>query len=349
VKGAKEMPEVTVDSLIEFLKNENQGSEMNKTAFSKADVEDANASELMNKIAQSMDADEILKQAAAARVSGNIMADVILEKFAHNMGPVIAHAVHEKIASLLPDVVAAIVPAAVQCALEKIAIGTSSAMSGSLSRSVTNDGPANELQMSNDKVDRSGKDRVAPYLHNDTVEGAQVSGGSSPEGGAGYKPEGWGSIAKLSAAKAQVDRYMLEAEHEKDVYLAKVASAPNCTKEAYKTAKQTAKAYIKEAKANALTFLKQAELEADLARYQELEAKAQAGTLSPAEQQEMDMIRQKLMAAAQSAQGGAGGPPPGGPPAGGPPAGGPPPGGSMGDEEKMAAVRSLLNQYGLTR
>jgi hypothetical protein len=329
----------TVDSLIAMLGGDSVPGGSEKTAFSRADVADA---------------------AGHAKLSGAIISEAILEKLSANFGPTVAktaaeaatRAVHEKIASILPQVIAAVVPSVVQATLEKIAIGTSSAISGNLSSAKPNDGPANALQLEQDRIGKGQKGRVESFLHTDVTEGASVSGGSSPEGGAGVKPEGWEPIGKMSAARAKAESYLQSVESRKLAYLQSHVGKPLPV---YQEAVKTAAAYVAEEHAKVASFLKHAELEQDLARYQELEQKAASGMLSPEEKQELEMLRNKLMAAA-GAQGGA----PGGAPAdmggGGAPAGGPP-GGSMGSfgdgapaaagGDKVAAVNALLDRYGL--
>lgn len=350
--------EVTVDSLIAMLRNEgNQGTE--KVAYSRQDVADTTNVELLNKIAEDMNHDEVLKQAAAARVSGNIMADIILEKVASQLAPAMAQAVHEKIASILPAVVAEVVPMAVKLALEKVAVGTSTVISGNLSKSVPNDGSATDLQMEEDRIGKKMGDRTSKYWGAEETSGASVSGGGAGalEGGAGDKPEAWQPVHKLSAARKEANQYLKAAEKEKAAFLSAYETDPNVTVDQYRAAQKQADEYIKTAQAEVSAFLKQAELEQDLARYEELQAKKAAGALTPEEEQELQMLEQKLMAAAQGAAGGAApgaGAPAGGMPGeAGPPGGGAPmgPGGSMGDgmtltaAEKKAAVQALINKH----
>lgn len=356
--------DITVDNLIAMLSGDGEVRGSEKTAFSRADVADASSSQLLNKISSEMDADEILKQAAHAKLSGAIISEAILEKLSANFGPTVAktaadaatRAVHEKIASMLPQVIAEVVPHVVRATLEKIAIGTSSVISGNLSSAKPNDGPANALQLEHDRVGKGGKGRVESYLFTDSTEGASVSGGSSPEGGAGTKPEAWEPVGKMSAAKSKVASFLQSAEKQKLAYLQKHVGQPYAV---FAEATKHAEAYIQEQRVKAAEFLKHAELEQDLARYQELEQKAASGMLAPEEKQELEMLRNKLMAAAGAGGGGApgGGAPAdgGGAPGGGPPGGGGGAPGSMGSfgdgtvpgEDKTAAVKALLSKYGL--
>lgn len=359
--------EITVDSLIAMLGGDGHAGHAGNTgrqeklAFSRGDVADASSTELFQKLSAEMDADEVLKQAAHAKLSGAIMSEAILEKLSAHFGPSVAkmaadaaaNAVGEKLAALLPQVVAAVVPHAVQIALEKIAVGTSSTITGNTQSSKPNPGSATAQQHKEDEIGRSGKGKIESWLHNDGVEGAQVVGSPSPEGGAGVKPPEFEPIGKVAAAKSKAREFLFSAEKQKLAFLQKHASGPL---EQYGEAVKQAEAYMRDALGKAEAYVKQAELEADLARYQELEAKAASGMLSPEEKQELEMLRNKLMAAA--GQGGA----PGGAPmdaggGGAAGAGGPPPGsmGSFGDgtapsepktaAEKLAAVNALIARY----
>jgi hypothetical protein len=364
---------MSVDDLINMIQDED-GKE--KVGFSQSDQEDTSNVELFNKIAEEMNADEVLKQAQASKISGNIIADIVLEKVASNLTPVVTQAIQEKIASLLPEIVAAVVPPTVGMALEKIAIGTSSAISGNLSSSTPNQGAANDLQMKEDAHNRGNYGgKVDKYFHTAETHGATVSGGSTGEGGVGEKLTNLsGSMVHKLSADQQINKFLVDSMRERDNYLSKVASDPNVTPEIYKQAKLVADAYMEDAKNEAVMFAKQAELEAEIARYQELEKKAEAGMITPEEQQEMEMLREQLMAAMGQAQGAGAeaAPEAGAPPAGAPPAEAAPAGamgsygsegetsneepeagskgddeGSEGDEDKTAQVKTLLKQYGL--
>ena len=188
--------------------------------------------------------------------------------------------------------------------LEKVAVGTSNAISGYLRESQSNpEQGVDEIMRSEDKMFKdNGKGKVLHYVGGSETSGATVKGGGSmPEGGDG---EAHGAVHKLSGAKL-----------------------------VYK--------------------IKRAMLEDDLARYQELEAKAKSGQISPEEQAELQELEQKLMALAQQ-QGGQGAPgadaggAPGADAGGGAPpadAGGAPMGGGGMGGGKLAAVKQLLKGY----
>ena len=234
----------------------------------------------LDRLSAEMSDDELLKQAAV----GNYILNTIVEGLIPQL---------EKWAST--------------SLMEKIAVGTSNAISGYLRESQSNpEQGVDEIMRSEDKMHKdNGKGKVLHYVGGSETSGATVKGGGSmPEGGDG---EAHGPVHKLSAAKL-----------------------------VYK--------------------IKRAMLEDDLARYQELEAKAKSGQISPEEQAELQELEQKLMALAQQqgGQGAPGGAPPGGDAGGGaPPAdaggGAPAPGGGMGGFEhtgsKMAAVKALLRNY----
>lgn len=376
------MADITVDSLLEEL-NRSEGNE--KVAFARGDVDDAATSELLEKVASEMDAGEIRKAAAAAKLSGNIMADVILEKIASQLAPATANAVHEKIASILPQVVASVVPYVVNDVLQKLAVGTSTAITGYSQKAVPNDESAGAVQIANDKVGKGKGDRTAKYWGAEMTSGASVEGGGAGalEGGAGEKPEAWEPVHKLSAAKAKINQYLKKHELEKNAYLKAIVEDPNKSLEDYKSAEVEAANFMKAAHYEVQKFAAEmgmggdpgmaaaggppmggppqggGGIEADLARYQELQSKKEAGALTPEEAQELQMLEQKLMAAAGGAQQGAGAPAGGPPGEAGPPGGGAPPGpGSMGDGgmPRMASVRKtaskadikkLLASYGL--
>lgn len=347
----------TIDSFMATLRGDDSEA-LEKVAYSRSDVTDTANADLLSKLAEDMNADEIVKQAAAARVSGNIMAEIILEKVASQLAPSVASAIHEKIASLLPKVVESIVPAAVELALQKIAVGTSSAISGNLVKSVANDGSANDVQWEEDRIGKGMKGKTDKYWGAEETSGASVSGGGAGalDGGAGDRPEGFQPVHKLSSARAERNQYLKNAEREKEAYLSSLATDPNVTIEAYKEAQVKAAAWYKQAEADAAAFLKKAEIEADLARYQELEQKKEAGALTPEEEQELMMLQQKLMAAANAAAGPEMGGAPGGAPGdAGPPGGGAPPppggGGMMVQASQKKAnvdmVKTLLKKHGL--
>lgn len=146
---------ITLESIMAGVKA--NGSEKtaaeNTRAFSQEDQTYAEELALLDKVAQDMTQDEVLKVAASAKLSGEIMADVVLQK----------------IAAVLPQLLAA--------SLQKIAVGDSEVITGG-TREIAQDTDAYSQTVAEDQVGKSDEPvGVRQHLYANRTTGAQASGG----------------------------------------------------------------------------------------------------------------------------------------------------------------------------
>lgn len=167
-------------------------------AMSAEDAQYAEELALLDKVASNMDQEELLKIAASARLSGQIMGDLQLEKLAAEL----PRKILEKIAGPIQRLVVA----TVVDTMKKLAVGDSEVITGHTAE-IEPDGNPQEAALIKDQVGKSDEPVGARNLaHAERTEGAQASGGD-PKSNQGehtmQNPEG-DTVHKLSSPNAQL-------------------------------------------------------------------------------------------------------------------------------------------------
>jgi len=160
---------------------------------------------LLDKVANGMDQNELLKIAASAKLTGEIMGDIQLEKFAAQLPGMLL----EKLAVPIVQ----LVQAAVVDVMRKLAVGDSEVITGH-TKEIEPDGNPQEAALIKDQVGKNEEPVGARNLANaERTEGAQAAGGD-PKSHQGEhtmaNPEG-DTVHKLSRANAQLQRLLARA------------------------------------------------------------------------------------------------------------------------------------------
>jgi len=131
----------------------------NARDYTPEDTQRAEVMARLDKVASNFSEDEIMKVAASAKLTGEIMSEIVIENVKQAMPSILAAALH------------------------KIAIGTSDAISGELTESQHNVTDANEMQIGEDRVGKSEapQPNVEQFLYANKTEGAQAAGSKDPE------------------------------------------------------------------------------------------------------------------------------------------------------------------------
>ena len=162
--------------------------------MSHEDVQYAEELALLDKVAQDMSQDELLKIAASAKLSGEIMSDIQLEKLASEL----PGRIFEKLAGPIQR----LVQHAVVETMKKLAVGDSEVISGH-TKEIEPDGNPQEAAHVKDQVGKTDEPVGARDMaHAERTEGASVQGGGAPESNQGEEtmdnPQG-GTVHKLSS------------------------------------------------------------------------------------------------------------------------------------------------------
>ena len=190
-------------SLEDILAGVNPGGQQkiaseNSRDYSPEDVQRAEVMAQLDKVASEFSETEIMKVAASAKLTGEIMTEIIVGNIKQAMPAILAEA------------------------LRKIAVGSSDSISGDLKESEHNVTDANEMQLGEDRVGKS--DTPAPNveskLHANVTEGAAASGSVNPEShqGTPLSNQQGATVSKMSSARSlQLQRIIKQAMGEGDM------------------------------------------------------------------------------------------------------------------------------------
>lgn len=174
--------------------------------MSQEDVQYAEELALLDKVAQDMSQDELLKIAASAKLSGEIMSDIQLEKLASEL----PGRIFEKIAGPIQR----LVQHTVVETMKKLAVGDSEVISGH-TKEIEPDGNPQEAAHVKDQVGKTDEPVGARDMaHAERTEGASVQGGGAPESNQGEEtmdnPQG-GTVHKLSSPQDYLQALLQQA------------------------------------------------------------------------------------------------------------------------------------------
>ena len=329
----------SVQEMVEMLHNMGGGGEAQEKQASaggrapaRAAAPEAAQNEVAQRLLEDYSQEAITSKIASAQVSGKIMAEMIDAKLASSLPALIHEVVKVAVAQALRE-----------AGITKAATGTSSTIPTGTTTGTQKPDEGADFRALALKADREGVDgfssRTEKYINNDTIEGAQVSGGGGPNASdrpGGNMPDGFQSAGKFAALARKVASTRSEISNRR-AFL-RLNSDRVSVKQASTEAQQ-------------LNELEQklGSIEDDMAMYQQLQQKQASGQpLSPDEQQQLAMLEQKLGAYLQQAQGGQGGGAPAGGGGGDPMAGGgaPPKQASAGNGGMHPAL-ALLQKAGL--
>lgn len=179
---------VSLDDILHGVMAEGQEKTASRN-YTEEDVTSVQELALLEKAAEDFSETDVLKIAAAARMSGNVMSEVITEKLASVLEPMVYQAVEN--------------------ALYKIAVGDAPAESGAAENVAQNPGEADEDAKKRDMVDgpAAGVDAV---LYANRTQGAAASGGA-PQTNVGEIPvdEAGNSVDKVSNYRQAMLQQML--------------------------------------------------------------------------------------------------------------------------------------------
>lgn len=250
--------------------------------------------EIARRIQEDMTKEEIQKNAASAVMSGKIIYAIQKEGNERDLPPLISSIVKVAVAQALKE-----------AGIVKGAVGTSDTIPSGTSTGTQRPDTKHFREAAKDE-DQNGvqgfRSRTEPFFHNDSIEGASVSGGGDPDRQAGEMPAGFdpkaGKFASLARKCASTRTQIAQRRANLELKKASVS--------------------LRDA-ANELAYLddvekKVAGIEEDMAMYQQLKQAQESGQpLSPEQQQMLAQLEQKLAVYLQQAQGGAqggGGPQP---------------------------------------
>lgn len=148
--------------------------------FSPEDTQRAEVMAKLDKVASEFSEEEVMKVAASAKLTGEIMSEIIVENIKEAMPAILAEAI-------------------------KVAVGTSDSISGELRESQHNVTDANEMQHAEDRVGKSEtpQPNVDSKLHANVTDGADASGSRDPEShqGAPIANQQGSTVNKMSSRK----------------------------------------------------------------------------------------------------------------------------------------------------
>ena len=161
---------------------------------------------LLDKVAQDMSQDELLKIAASAKLTGEIMSDIQLEKLSSELPA--------RLMAKLAEPIRRLVAQAVVDTLQKVAVGESEVITGH-TKEIDPDGNPQEAALLKDQVGKSEEPVGVRNMANAVrTEGAVTQGGGDPESNTGEQtmqnPEG-GTVNKMSSAAAQLEQLLYRA------------------------------------------------------------------------------------------------------------------------------------------
>ena len=116
--------------------------------------------------------EDMLKIAASSKISGDILADVQIEKLASAMPILIKIAMEHVLPIILPGILKA--------ALNKIAVGESDVRSGNRPSDTVEDDPSSQTPKEDDHDNQAGTAKVDSLTNANQTEGASGSGGRNP-------------------------------------------------------------------------------------------------------------------------------------------------------------------------
>lgn len=179
--------------------------------MSQEDAQYAEEMALLDKVAADMDQDELLKVAASAKLSGQIMGDLQLEKLANELP--------EKLLEKIAGPIYQIASQAVVDTMRKLAVGDSEVITGH-TKEIEPDGNPQEAAVIKDQVGKSDEPVGARNMaHAERTEGAQAQGGGDPKTNQGehtmQNPEG-DTVHKLSSPNAQLMQLLQRAGVSKE-------------------------------------------------------------------------------------------------------------------------------------
>jgi len=246
--------------------------------------------EIARRIREDMTEDEIQKNAASAVMSGKIMYAIIKEGNERDLPPLIHNIVKVALDQALRE-----------HGIAKAAVGTSNTIPTGTSTGTQRPDtkPFREAATDADQEGVSGfRSRTEPFFHNDCIEGVSVSGGGDPNRQAGDNPAGFNPQAgkfaaanfgfllqKVASTRLEISGRRRQLEQVRGQLTVKQAAAEHN--------------YLEQVE------VKVAGIEEEMALYQQLKQAQEAGQpLSPEQQQQLQMLEQKLAVYMQQASGG---------------------------------------------
>jgi hypothetical protein len=200
---------LSMEEILAGVKQEGHHSKTASAASRDMSPEDAKYAEelaLLDKVANDMSQDELLKIAASAKLTGEIMSDIQLEKLADELPA----RIFQKIAGPLQQLVAHTVIET----MKKLAVGDSETITGH-TKEIEPDGNPQEAAHVKDQVGKNEEPVGARDMaHAERTEGASTQGGGDPKSNQGehtmQNPEG-DTVHKLSSPQDHLQALLQRA------------------------------------------------------------------------------------------------------------------------------------------